>query len=89
MGKRKNTLWGMFREAAVSVLRDVTGGGGTIERAPGLLPVGTILGLDDMVDAYTASSVACEALRGDQGWQRGQSWASCYAQAHGRRADVV
>lgn len=60
MGKRKNTLWGMFREAAVSVLRDVAGGGGgTIERAPGLLPVGTILGLDDMVDAYTASSVAC------------------------------
>ena len=60
MGKIKNTMWGMFREAAVSVLRDVTGGGGgTIERAPGLLPVGTILGLDDMVDAYTASSVAC------------------------------
>ena len=60
MGKIKNTMWGMFREAAVSVLKDVTGGGGgTIERAPGLLPVGTILGLDDMVDAYTASSVAC------------------------------
>lgn len=60
MGKRKSTLWGMFREAAVSVLRDVAGGGGgTIERVPGLLPVGTILGLDDMVDAYTASSVAC------------------------------
>lgn len=64
MGKRSNSLWAAVRATAVDVvqgiLRDVSGGGGgVIERAAGLLPVGTILGLDDMVDAYTASSVAC------------------------------
>ena len=64
MGKKSNSLWAAVRATAVDVvqgiLRDVSGGGGgVIERAAGLLPVGTIIGLDDMVDAYTASSVAC------------------------------
>ena len=64
MGKKGNSLWAAVRATAVDVvqgiLRDVSGGGGgVIERAAGLLPVGTIIGLDDMVDAYTASSVAC------------------------------
>ena len=63
MGNRKKSLWAAVRATAGDVLREIlqeeTARGGVIERAAGLLPVGTIIGLDDMVDAYTASSVAC------------------------------
>lgn len=64
MGNRKKSLWAAVRATAGDVLREILQeesgrGGGVIERAAGLLPVGTVIGLDDIVDAYTASSVAC------------------------------
>lgn len=50
---------GTFLQALRGVLRDLADGGQTIERAPGFYPAGTLLGLDEVVDAFTASSVAC------------------------------
>ena len=54
---------GLFLKALRGALSGVdvalTGGGETLATAPGFFPVGTILGVDEVVDAYTAGTVAC------------------------------